>query len=197
MSDPKSLPPSVDSDARKTPVRVAFVTRRTSAAGEGVRRGKSDDLPGGVCSGRRSPSKCWPCTLVLISLFWDAPLEGLADPIAHAQSGQGAVVLPRAAGTAALLSAGGGGRARADSGGRRADRDSLFQHQRRGGRPVHQRPPEAPANLLRPFGPCSVSSCSCFDVMVALVPTLITVALWLLRRQRRAIGLHVPPLARR
>jgi len=31
MSDPKDFSAGMDSDARKSPVRVAFVTRRTSA----------------------------------------------------------------------------------------------------------------------------------------------------------------------
>ena len=100
--------------AQESPLRVAFVTRRTSAAGKSVRRRESADRFRKFCSGLRSQSKSWPCMLVSISLFFNAPLEGLADPIAHAESGESAVVLPRIAGTAALLPADGGGRAGAD-----------------------------------------------------------------------------------
>jgi len=80
MSDPKKYEAALDSDSRKTPVRVAFVTRRTSP----YVKAKDDALV-----------TTWPETLfraavavevlaialVLLSLFWDAPLEELADPM--------------------------------------------------------------------------------------------------------------------
>jgi quinol---cytochrome c reductase cytochrome c subunit, bacillus type len=80
MSEPKKFEAALDSDSRKTPVRVAFVTRRTSPHV----KAKDDALV-----------MTWPETLfraavaievlaialVLLSLFWDAPLEELADPM--------------------------------------------------------------------------------------------------------------------
>lgn len=80
MSEPKKYEAALDSDSRKTPVRVAFVTRRTSPHV----KTKDDALV-----------MTWPETLfraavavealvialVLLSLFWDAPLEELADPM--------------------------------------------------------------------------------------------------------------------
>jgi menaquinol-cytochrome c reductase cytochrome b/c subunit len=80
MSEPKKFEASLDSDSRKSPVRVAFVTRRTSPHV----KAKDDALV-----------MTWPETLfraavaievlaialVLLSLFWDAPLEELADPM--------------------------------------------------------------------------------------------------------------------
>ena len=80
MSDPKKYEAALDSDSKKTPVRVAFVTRRTSP----YVKTKDDALV-----------MTWPETLfraavavealaillVILSLFWDAPLEGLADPM--------------------------------------------------------------------------------------------------------------------
>ncbi len=80
MSEPKRYEAALESDSRKTPVRVAFMTRRTSPHV----KAKDDALV-----------MTWPETLfravvavevlaivlVLLSLFWDAPLEELADPM--------------------------------------------------------------------------------------------------------------------
>jgi menaquinol-cytochrome c reductase cytochrome b/c subunit len=80
MSEPKKFEAALDSDSRRSPVRVAFVTRRTSPHV----KAKDDALV-----------MTWPETLfraavaievlgivlVLLALFWDAPLEGLADPM--------------------------------------------------------------------------------------------------------------------
>ncbi len=80
MSEPKKFEAALDSDSRKSPVRVAFVTRRTSPHV----KAKDDALV-----------MTWPETLfraavaietlsialVLLALFWDAPLEELADPM--------------------------------------------------------------------------------------------------------------------
>ena len=80
MSDPKNFSAGIDSDSRRSPVRVAFVTRRTSP------HVKAEDS---------ELVMTWPealfrvavaievlgLALVLVSLFWDAPLEGLADPM--------------------------------------------------------------------------------------------------------------------
>ena len=80
MSEPKKFEAALDSDSRKSPVRVAFVTRRTSPQV----KAKDDALV-----------MTWPETLfrvavaievlgialVLLALFWDAPLEELADPM--------------------------------------------------------------------------------------------------------------------
>src|ERR1700694_891349 len=80
VSEPKKFEATLDSDSRRAPVRVAFVTRRTSPHVTA----KDDALV-----------MTWPETLfravvavdalsmvlVLLALFWDAPLEGLADPM--------------------------------------------------------------------------------------------------------------------
>lgn len=80
MSEPKKFEAALDSDSRRAPVRVAFVTRRTSPHV----KVKDDALV-----------MTWPETLfraavaievlgialVLLALFWDAPLEELADPM--------------------------------------------------------------------------------------------------------------------
>ena len=80
MSEPKTFSAALDSDSRRSPGRVAFVTRRTSPHV----KAKDDALV-----------MTWPETLfraavaieilgialVLLALSWDAPLEELADPM--------------------------------------------------------------------------------------------------------------------
>ena len=80
MSEEKKFEAALDSNSRKSPVRVAFVTRRTSPHV----KTKDDALV-----------MTWPeslfraavaievlgIALVLLALVWDAPLEGLADPM--------------------------------------------------------------------------------------------------------------------
>jgi menaquinol-cytochrome c reductase cytochrome b/c subunit len=80
MSEPKKFEAGLDSDSRRSPVRVAFVTRRKSPHVKAT----DDEVV-----------MTWPETLfraavaievlaialVLLALLWDAPLEGLADPM--------------------------------------------------------------------------------------------------------------------
>lgn len=80
MSEEKKFEAALDSDSRRAPVRVAFVTRRTSPHV----KAKDDAVV-----------MTWPETLfraavaievlgialVLLALLWDAPLEELADPM--------------------------------------------------------------------------------------------------------------------
>jgi menaquinol-cytochrome c reductase cytochrome b/c subunit len=79
MSD-KEFVVGVDSNARKTPVRVAFVTRRTSAQVKA--RDEEVVMTHPETFFRVSIAiEIVTILLVAISLFWDAPLEGLADPM--------------------------------------------------------------------------------------------------------------------
>jgi quinol---cytochrome c reductase cytochrome c subunit, bacillus type len=82
MSDPKPEPfeASVESDSRKAPVRVAFVTRRTSPQVKAEDDQYVMTWPEGIF---RIAVVCevLAIVLVLMALFWDAPLEGLADPM--------------------------------------------------------------------------------------------------------------------
>ena len=80
MPEPPKFETALDSDSRRSPLRVAFVTRRTSPNVK-----TTDD----------ALVMTWPETLfraavaieavtialVLLALFWDAPLEALADPM--------------------------------------------------------------------------------------------------------------------
>ena len=77
-ASPKSFVAAVASDARKSPVRVAFVTRRTSAQVQAYDEPKLQSFPE-VLFRVAIAIEVLAIILVLISLFFNAPLEGLAD----------------------------------------------------------------------------------------------------------------------
>ena len=79
MSDPKDFSAGVNSDQRKAPVRVAFVTRRTSAQVKARDEAVVQSFPE-VLFRAAIAVQVLACVLVVISLFFNAPLEGLADP---------------------------------------------------------------------------------------------------------------------
>jgi hypothetical protein len=80
MSERKDFIAVFDSDSRKTPIRVAFVTRRTSP----LVKVQSDDyvmtFPEALFRGIVAVEVV-ALVLVLLALFWNAPLEELADPL--------------------------------------------------------------------------------------------------------------------
>ena len=80
MSETKPFVASVESDSRKQPVRVAFVTRRTSPQVKTQDSQYVMTWPEGLF---RAAVVCEAIAILLVgmSLFWDAPLEGLADPM--------------------------------------------------------------------------------------------------------------------
>lgn len=77
--DSKDFVAGVGSDQRKSPVRVAFVTRRTSAQVKAHDEATVQSFPE-VLFRVAIAVQVLACVLVLISLFFNAPLEGLADP---------------------------------------------------------------------------------------------------------------------
>ena len=79
MSDPKDFVAGIGSDARKSPVRVAFVTRRTSAQVKAHDEATVQSFPE-VLFRAAIALEAVLILLILISLFFNAPLEGLADP---------------------------------------------------------------------------------------------------------------------
>ncbi len=79
MSDSKDFTAGVGSDQRKAPVRVAFVTRRTSAQVKAVDEPIVQSFPE-VLFRAVIAVEILAILLVLTSLFFNAPLEGLADP---------------------------------------------------------------------------------------------------------------------
>jgi hypothetical protein len=79
MSDPKDFVAAMDSNSRKTPVRVAFVTRRTSPHVKAHDDDTVMTFPEGLFRAAVAV-EVLALILVAIALLWDAPLEGLADP---------------------------------------------------------------------------------------------------------------------
>lgn len=69
----------MDSNARKTPVRIAFITRRTSAQVKATDEEKLQTFPE-VLFRAAIAVELLAIALVLIALMFNAPLEGLADP---------------------------------------------------------------------------------------------------------------------
>jgi menaquinol-cytochrome c reductase cytochrome b/c subunit len=80
MGDPKDFTASMDSDSRKTPIRVAFVTRRTSPHVQPQDDERVMTYPEALLRVAVAVEVLL-LGLVLVSLLWDAPLEGLADPV--------------------------------------------------------------------------------------------------------------------
>jgi menaquinol-cytochrome c reductase cytochrome b/c subunit len=79
MSD-KDFIVAMDSNAKKTPIRVAFVTRRTSPAVRVVDEERVMTYPE-VFFRVAIAIELLAIALVTVSLIWNAPLEGLADPM--------------------------------------------------------------------------------------------------------------------
>ncbi|HEX8798964.1 MAG TPA: hypothetical protein VF772_10145 [Terriglobales bacterium] len=80
MSTPKDFMAVLDSDARKTPRRIAFITKRTSPQVRVKDEERVMTYPE-VFFRALVAIEVLSIALVLTALFWDAPLEGLADPM--------------------------------------------------------------------------------------------------------------------
>jgi hypothetical protein len=80
MSEPKDFVAVLDSDARKTPRRIAFITKRTSPQVRVEDEDRVMTYPE-VFFRTAVAIEIMAILLVITSLLWDAPLEGLADPM--------------------------------------------------------------------------------------------------------------------
>jgi menaquinol-cytochrome c reductase cytochrome b/c subunit len=80
MSEPKRFTAAMDSDARKSKVRVAFVTRRTSPQVKAHDDGYVMTFPEALFRGAVAV-EILTLGLVVLALLWDAPLEELANPM--------------------------------------------------------------------------------------------------------------------
>jgi hypothetical protein len=78
MSD-KDFVSGVDSNAKASPRRVVFVTRRTSAQVKAVDEDQLQTFPEALFRAAVA-IELLVIALVMISLFFNAPLEGVADP---------------------------------------------------------------------------------------------------------------------
>lgn len=79
MTDPKDFVAGIGSDIRKSQKRVLFVTRRTSAQVKVSDEEQVQTFPEGLLRVVLA-IEILAIALVLISLFFNAPLEGIADP---------------------------------------------------------------------------------------------------------------------
>ena len=79
MSDPKDFIAGMDSNARKSPRRVVFVTRRTSAQVKVTDEDQIQTYPE-VLFRAIVAIEVLTIALVGVALLFNAPLEGLADP---------------------------------------------------------------------------------------------------------------------
>jgi len=80
MSAPKDFVAVVDSDARKTPRRIAFITKRSSPQVHVKDEDRVMTYPE-VFFRVVVAVEIMTAALVIVALLWDAPLEGLADPM--------------------------------------------------------------------------------------------------------------------
>lgn len=80
MSEGKNFVAASDSDSRRTPVRVAFVTRRTSPHVTAPGDERVMTFPEGLFRAAVA-MEILGLVLTALALFWNAPLEGLADPL--------------------------------------------------------------------------------------------------------------------
>jgi menaquinol-cytochrome c reductase cytochrome b/c subunit len=79
MTEPKDFVAGVDSDQRRSPTRVVFVTRRTSAQVKTVREDQVQTYPEALFRAVLA-IELLAIVLVVTSLFFNAPLEGIANP---------------------------------------------------------------------------------------------------------------------
>jgi menaquinol-cytochrome c reductase cytochrome b/c subunit len=79
MSDPKDFVAGMDSNARKSPTRVVFVTRRTSAQVKVSDEEQIQTYPEALFRAIVA-IEVLTIALVTVSLLFNAPLEGIADP---------------------------------------------------------------------------------------------------------------------
>ncbi|HLV85509.1 MAG TPA: hypothetical protein VKV39_00945 [Candidatus Sulfotelmatobacter sp.] len=79
MADPKDFIAGVDSNAKKSPRRIVFITRRTSAHVKAATEEQIQTFPE-VLFRAAVAVMTLAIVLVWIALLFNAPLEGLADP---------------------------------------------------------------------------------------------------------------------
>jgi hypothetical protein len=79
MADSKDFTAGVDSNAKKSPRRIVFITRRTSAQVKADTEDQMQTFPEVLFRGVVA-IQVLAVVLVWISLLFNAPLEGLADP---------------------------------------------------------------------------------------------------------------------
>ena len=132
---------------KKSPRRIVFITRRTSAQVKAETEDQDPDFSGSpVPRGRRGYDAGDRAGVDRADVQCAARRPGRS--FAHAESREGTLVLSGTAGDAALLPASGRGRAGAGTGRDGADRHSIFQGQHRGRRTLPEEPADSAAHFL-------------------------------------------------
>ncbi len=80
MPEPPRFTAAVDSNSRRTPVRVAFLTRRTSPQVKVTDEDTVMTWPNGLFRALVA-IELLVIGLIWLSILWDAPLEAFADPM--------------------------------------------------------------------------------------------------------------------
>ncbi len=80
MTEKNKLDTGFSSDAKKSPQRIVFITKKTSAKVQGDVGPKLMTYPH-LLLRETIVSQVLTIALVLVALFWDAPLEQLANPL--------------------------------------------------------------------------------------------------------------------
>ena len=152
MADSKDFTAGIDSNAKRSPRRVVFVTRRTSAQVKAETEDQVQTFPE-VLFRAAVAVMTLAIVLVWIALMFNAPLEGLADPSHTPNPAKAPWYFLGLQEMSPLLSSGRRGCVSAGIGCNGLDCHSLFQGQHRSRRIVLKRPTEAPAHLLRGGSP--------------------------------------------
>src|SRR5438445_7051023 len=79
MADPKDFIAGIDSNAKKSPRRIVFITRRTSAQVKAETEDQLQTFPE-VLFRAAVAIMTLSVVLIWIALLFNAPLEGVADP---------------------------------------------------------------------------------------------------------------------
>lgn len=80
MSEKTQIPTAIDSDALRSPRRIVFLTKKTSAKVKGEEPGKVMSYPH-LLIRETIVFQVLTVLLVLLALFWNAPLEQQANPL--------------------------------------------------------------------------------------------------------------------
>ena len=116
MSEKNTFEVDISSDAQKQPRRIVFITRKTSAKVKEESGPQLMSFPH-VILREAIAFQILTIVLVILALFWDAPLEQLANPLLTPNPAKAPWYFLGIAGAAPLLSAPGGRSSASHAGG--------------------------------------------------------------------------------
>ena len=181
MADSKDFVAGVDSNAKKSPRRIVFITRRTSAQVKAESEDQIQTFPE-VLFRAAVAIQVLAIALVWTALMFNAPLEGLADPSHTPNPAKAPWYFLGLQEMLHYFPPVGRRSAGAGAGCNGALRNSLLQSKHRSRRFVYKRSGKA-ASYLLPRGRPLMAFLGWFHVVVALIPTLIMVGLMIIAAQ--------------